>query len=485
MAAIVLLPLAAFAAPGPTPSPAPTAQVVRALPATRTPSGSPTQTDVATSLPWSSLSQVPATARTGASATTARTPTIPAVKPTAAPTSTTAPSPTLVAQPTSRPAAIGWQQTPSPTVDPPPAPASTPETLPEDADAFDPSEDPDDFDWRAFVPTDPRDHVAWIQLAAARSGCGVPWQVLAAIARVESDFGRNMATSSAGAIGYGQFLPTSWQAFGQSGNAYDYRDVLPAIARYLCRHGMANDPRQAIFAYNHADWYVDLVLGLAARYDRVAPAGMTQAVLGLGSGQPPAIPLHFAAGRDSQAQARAGQAGPGSVWLAVPFVGRRKADASAWQPTLDMLRTAFQLGEPAEAAGDDLVAFANSAWDAGLDLLGGPGAFHTWSIDEARAFLTLGHPVVALVHGRALPGHAPDEPDTDQPIALVGVSGDGGSLVYHDPSFASSLGYALELTATDFQAAWDQASTPRRAVAFARRPAPPARAPRSEPPPTA
>src|SRR5205807_7192073 len=113
------------------------------------------------------------------------------------------------------------------------------------------------LDWHAFVPTDTADHLATMERAARESGCGVPWQLLAAIARVESNFGRNMATSSAGALGYGQFLPSSWQAFGGSdGNAYDYRDALPAIALYLCQAGLARDPRAALFAYNHADWYV-------------------------------------------------------------------------------------------------------------------------------------------------------------------------------------------------------------------------------------
>ena len=373
-----------------------------------------------------------------------------------------------------------WLPVPNLTDVPSATTVSSPQSAVEDPDAFDPSQDADDFDWRAFVPSDPRDHVAWIQLSATRSGCGVPWQVIAAIARVESDFGRNMATSSAGAIGYGQFLPTSWDAFGQSGNAYDYRDVLPAIARYLCRHGISHDPRQAIFAYNHADWYVDLVLGLAARYDRVAPGGPTQAVLQLGPGPAPSLPLHFAPGRDVQAQTRSGQPGPGAVWLPVPFVGRRGSEASAWGAALDMLRTAFGLDEPDRAA-TDLVGFANSAWEAGLDLLGGPGGFHTWSVDDVRAYLSSGHPIVALVHARALPGHAPDEPDVDQPIVLVGVSRDGDTFVYHDPTFASSLGYGLELTRTDLTAAWDQAATPRRAVAFARRPAAPAREPRSDP----
>ena len=136
---------------------------------------------------------------------------------------------------------------------------------------------------RSCRPTS-ADHLATMDRAARESNCGVPWQLLAAIARVESDFGRNMATSSAGAIGYGQFLPSSWQAFGSEGNAYDYRDALPAIALYLCQSGLARDPRAALFAYNHADWYVDLVLDLAVRYDRLAPGAPTPDVLGVGPG---------------------------------------------------------------------------------------------------------------------------------------------------------------------------------------------------------
>jgi len=113
-------------------------------------------------------------------------------------------------------------------------------------------------DWRAFVPTDVADHLATMDRAARESNCGVPWQLLAAIARVESDFGRNMATSSAGAIGYGQFLPSSWQAFGSSGNAYDYRAALPAIALYLCQSGLERDPRAALFALSSVPNSADL-----------------------------------------------------------------------------------------------------------------------------------------------------------------------------------------------------------------------------------
>jgi cell wall-associated NlpC family hydrolase len=110
----------------------------------------------------------------------------------------------------------------------------------------------------------PPDQLAVMQQAAAI--CGLPWQILAAVAKVESDFGRNMATSSAGAIGYGQFLPSTWATYSNGGNPYDYRDALPAMARYLCASGAPADIRDALFAYNHAEWYVDQVLAIAIRY---------------------------------------------------------------------------------------------------------------------------------------------------------------------------------------------------------------------------
>ena len=110
----------------------------------------------------------------------------------------------------------------------------------------------------------PPDQLAVMQQAAAT--CRLPWQILAAVARVESDFGRNMATSSAGAIGYGQFLPGTWAVYGNGGNPYNYHEALPAMARYLCASGAPGDLRAAIFAYNHSWAYVDQVMAIAIRY---------------------------------------------------------------------------------------------------------------------------------------------------------------------------------------------------------------------------
>jgi hypothetical protein len=127
----------------------------------------------------------------------------------------------------------------------------------------------------------PPDQLVVMQRVGRESG--IPWQVFAAIAKVESDFGRNMATSWAGAIGYGQFLPSTWSSFGR-GDPYDFRDVIPAMARYLRAFGAPAALRRALYAYNH-DWaYVDQVLALAASYG-----------LGSASGGPGSVPSDLAA----------------------------------------------------------------------------------------------------------------------------------------------------------------------------------------------
>jgi hypothetical protein len=333
-------------------------------------------------------------------------------------------------------------------------------------------------DWHAFVPTDVADHLATMDRAARDSDCGVPWQLLASIARVESDFGRNMATSSAGAIGYGQFLPSSWQAFGNQGNAYDYRDALPAIALYLCQAGLERDPRVALFAYNHADWYVDMVLDLAVRYDRMAPGSPVPDVLDIGPAQQSATEMHYAAGRDVRLQARLRSITSGARWLGVPWKGRSPGQAIAattmQTTTLNMVRAALGLtGDVADskppANQNMLQTLANRAWDAGLLPISAEA--RTWTLENVRLDLARGEPVIISVGAGYLPGHPPGEDAGDQPLVLIGTTPTG--FIYSDPSFSSSLGYGLELGGAELQAFWDAASVPRQALAFTKRPAVP------------
>ncbi len=107
----------------------------------------------------------------------------------------------------------------------------------------------------------------WVRAGAAY---GIPWQVLAAINKIESNFGRNMGPSSAGAVGWMQFMPDTWLRWGMDASGdgisdpWNADDAVHSAARYLAAAGGRADISRGIFAYNHAQWYVDDVLALAA-----------------------------------------------------------------------------------------------------------------------------------------------------------------------------------------------------------------------------
>jgi hypothetical protein len=111
------------------------------------------------------------------------------------------------------------------------------------------------------------------QRASAAYGLGPQGaSVLAGINEVETAFGANLNVSSAGAVGWMQFMPATWETYGVDANGdgvadpYNPEDAIFAAARYLSAAGMPADTYGAVYAYNHADWYVAEVLGNAACY---------------------------------------------------------------------------------------------------------------------------------------------------------------------------------------------------------------------------
>ncbi len=132
-----------------------------------------------------------------------------------------------------------------------------------------------------MTPPAASEQLAYPQLLSiwqqAGSTYGIPWQVLASINKVESNFGRNMGPSSAGAVGWMQFMPSTWLRWGTDANGdgvadpWNPADAIYSAARYLAAAGGGADLHRAVFAYNHADWYVNEVLGLANVYGAGAP----------------------------------------------------------------------------------------------------------------------------------------------------------------------------------------------------------------------
>lgn len=141
---------------------------------------------------------------------------------------------------------------------------------------------------------------------------GVSWAVLAAIASIESGFGKSPyylernGVSEAGAVGFMQFMPTTWsgsknpnvwnnptnprwdenpatiQAYGGYGidanhdgraDPFNPEDAIMSAAKYLKANNFENDPRGALYHYNHAEWYINQVLAKAETYAQMTPVG--------------------------------------------------------------------------------------------------------------------------------------------------------------------------------------------------------------------
>ena len=125
------------------------------------------------------------------------------------------------------------------------------------------------------------------------------WAILAGIGKVECDHGRDPdpactqegAVNSAGAGGPMQFLASTWAEYGVAPAAgtpdrWNPEDAIFGAANYLKASGAPGDYKKAIFAYNHAEWYVNEVESWAAKY-RGSPtttAPTTQPITAGGAG---------------------------------------------------------------------------------------------------------------------------------------------------------------------------------------------------------
>jgi Transglycosylase SLT domain/Peptidase family M23 len=183
---------------------------------------------------------------------------------------------------------------------------------------------------------------------------GIPWQVLAGINRIETDFGTNLNVSTAGAVGWMQFLPSTWKAYGVDANGdgradpYNPVDAICAAARYLKAAGGDKDIRSGIFAYNHADWYVDEVLLYARQYGQL-PADLIGSLTGLTEGDrfPVAAKARYADDIAERAAARRAEPRRG--------VTGNVADVVTSSPTRRGINIYAKAGSPVVAVNDGTI----------------------------------------------------------------------------------------------------------------------------------
>jgi murein DD-endopeptidase MepM/ murein hydrolase activator NlpD len=120
----------------------------------------------------------------------------------------------------------------------------------------------------------------------------IPWSVLAAINQIETDYGRDLSVSTAGAVGWMQFMPSTWKQWGVDATGdgvadpYNPVDAIFSAARYLHAAGGSTNLSRAIFAYNHANWYVQSVL-LRAKLIAGIPDGLVTSLSDLVEGRFP------------------------------------------------------------------------------------------------------------------------------------------------------------------------------------------------------
>jgi murein DD-endopeptidase MepM/ murein hydrolase activator NlpD len=184
---------------------------------------------------------------------------------------------------------------------------------------------------------------------------GIPWEVLASINKIETAFGTNLNVSSAGAVGWMQFLPSSWETYGVDANGdgrkdpYNPVDAICAAARYLKVSGGTNDLYNAILAYNHADWYAQEVLLYARAYGKL-PADLVGSLTGLTEGAHFPIAADARYADDISARAALKRATPG----ARQSYGNA-ADVISSSPTRRGINIFADEGSPVVAVNDGVI----------------------------------------------------------------------------------------------------------------------------------
>ncbi len=219
----------------------------------------------------------------------------------------------------------------------------------------------------------------------------VPWQILAAINEIETNYGTDLSVSTAGALGWMQFMPGTWLQYGVDATGAGYADpynpvdAIFAAARYLHAAGVSHNLRAAIFSYNHSREYVESVL-LRAKLVASYPSAVIGTLTGLVDGRAPTPGAHLAP--ETPTAPPAGNANANATAGAVPTAPPPSVAAATVTPGSKPAPT-----PQAAAARARALANAPAKPSQLMDLLGKPGA-PVVAVEDGR--------IEHLGHSRAL-----------------------------------------------------------------------------------
>ena len=256
--------------------------------------------------------------------------------------------------------------------------------------------------------------------AATRYGLGQRGpSILAAINWVETGFGTNLGVSSAAAEGWMQFLPSSWEAFGVDGNGdgrkdpYDPWDAIFAAARLLRASGAPGNWHDAIFSYNHAEWYVAKVEHAAQRFSGGGTVAASASCIGAPGGAIVGKAIRLFAPREFKPL-------PAALW--VGGGAPESVDARIWPDAVWLLETYDLRVTAGREAGHHTHGDGTA-----MDMV--PAAGRGWEGTARRAALDLG-----WTPSCGASGSAPVCP-LNPAIQFVGYNGYSG---HGDPAHAGS-----------------------------------------------
>ena len=191
---------------------------------------------------------------------------------------------------------------------------------------------------------------------------GIPWEVLASINKIETAFGTNLNVSTAGAVGWMQFLPSTWETYGVDANGdgrkdpYNPVDAICAAANYLKASGGDKDIYNAILSYNHADWYAQEVLLYARAYGKL-PTDLVSSLTGLTEGAHFPVAANARYADEISTRAALKRATPGSRKSAYG----NAADVIASSPTRRGINIFSRQGAPIVAVNDGVIEKAGTS----------------------------------------------------------------------------------------------------------------------------